>query len=245
MYRYPFWVASIFSSLSTIPSIATQSSSLDLERHIRAQQLQPQFLHNNYTGLTRVVFSAKFSTTDDIVMAKMNSLSAEANNGRFIAGAVFRALHESKWTFERTLTGQPSNGTAHGQAQFHFSNQQELLYKEQGKLILPSQTPLDITQKYLYVYDTVEDLLTVYFVDEKNQRTSLFHTIHFQPKEASPLEWIANGEHLCGQDHYSASYLFAFNGSDLARFEITYQVKGPAKDYVSKTIFQPFIDDVK
>jgi hypothetical protein len=266
MYRGPFWaiielqsrwVASIFSGLSNIPSIATQQSGLDLERRIRAQQPRPQFPHNDFIGLAdglaQEVFGATFSGTSDIVittqyrtggpdqavMDEMNSICEEANNGRFIAGAVFRALHESKWTFERTLTGQPSDGMANGQAQFHYSDQEELLYKEQGKLILSSQIPLDITQKYLYVYDKSQDLLTVYFVDDKNKRASLFHTIHFQPKQTSQLGWVANGEHLCGQDHYSVSYLFAFNGIDLARFEITYQVKGPAKDYVSKTIFQP------
>jgi hypothetical protein len=266
MYRGPFWpiielqsrwVASIFSGLSIIPSISTQKSGLDLERRIRAQQPRPQFPHFDYIGLAndlaQEVFGTTFFCTDDIVLAtqyrtggpdqaimdEVNSLCAEANNGRFIAGAIFRSLHESKWTFERTLTGQPSNGIVHGQAQFHYSNHDELLYKEQGKLILSSQIPLDITQKYLYVYDKSQDLLTVYFVDENNKRTSIFHTIHFQSKQTSEFGWIANGEHLCGQDHYSVSYLFAFNGIDLVRFEITYQVKGPAKDYLSKTIFQP------
>jgi len=267
MYRGPFWaiielqsrwVAAIFSGLSLIPSIETQQIGLDIERRIRAQQPRPQFPHTDLVGhaddLAKEILGATFLNTSDIVMSthyrtdgpdqsvvdEVNSICEEANQGRFIAGAVFRALHESKWTFERILTGKPSDGTVHGRAQFYFSDQDELLYKEQGKLILSSSLiPLDITQKYLYVYDKIQDILTVYFVDDNNKRTLLFHTIHFQSKQSSQNGWIANGEHLCSQDHYSACYLFAFNGINLSRFEITYTVKGPAKDYVSKTIFQP------
>ena len=87
-------------------------------------------------------------------------------------------------------------------------------------------------------------MLTVYFVNEKSQLGSLFHTIHFQPRENSSTGWLANGEHLCSQDHYSTSYFFALNGVNLSEFEITYTVKGPAKDYVSKTVFQPIKDHV-
>jgi len=266
MYRGPFWatielqsrwVAAIFSGLLSIPSIATQRIGLDMERRIRDQQPRPQFPHGDYVGnaddLAKEIFGATSSNTSDIVIStqfrtdgpdqsvldEMNSIFEEANQGRFIAGAVFRAFHESKWTFERTLTGKPSDGIVHGQAQFHFSNQEELLYKEQGKLILSSQIPLDITQKYIYSYDKSKDLLTVYFVDENNKRTSLFHTIHFQPRQSSQIGWTANGEHLCNQDYYSVYYLFVFNGINLSRFEITYTVKGPMKDYVSKTIFLP------
>ena len=263
MYRGPFWSIIelqsrwIASGISSVPSLATQQVGLDIEHRIRAQQPRSQFPHGDIVGyahdLAKEVFGTTFSRTnnivivseyqsngtDPIVMDEVNILCTEANKARFIAGAVFRALTESTWTFERTLTGKPSDGNVHGQAQFHHSTQGELLYQEKGKLILPSQNPLDITQKYLYVYNSTEDLLTVYFVNEQNQRTSLFHTIHFQPKETSSHGWIAHGEHLCGQDHYSSSYLFAFNGMNLSRFEITYTVKGPAKDYISKTIFQP------
>lgn len=269
MYRGPFWaiielqarwVASIFSGLSSIPSIQIQQAGLDMEHRIRSQQPRPQFPHSDFVGyaddLAKEIFDEKTSNKNDILLStefrtdgpdqavidEVNSLCQQANQGRFIAGAVFRALHESTWKFERILTGIPSDGIVNGQAKFSYLNQDELIYKEQGKLILSSsspQIPLDITQKYLYTYDKSNDLLTVYFVNGQNQRQSLFHTIHFQPKQSSNLGWTANGEHLCSQDHYSAQYLFVFNGINLSRFEITYTVKGPAKDYTSKTVFQP------
>lgn len=263
MYRGPIWaitelqsrwVAAIFSGLSS----GTQKLDFNMEHRIRAQQPQSQFSHTDFVGHTddsakEILDAISSSSTSNIVKPTQfqadgsnssaidegNSLCDNTNQGQFIADAIFRAFHENKWTFKRILTGKPSDGTAHGQAQFSFSNPEELLYKEQGKLILSSNIPLDITQKYLYVYDKSQDNLTVYFVDEKNQRGSIFHTINFQSKQSSDIGWIATGEHLCSQDHYSAHYLFVFNGINLSRFEITYTVKGPTKDYVSKTIFHP------
>lgn len=230
MYRSPFcanlqlqsrWITSIFTRLSSVRCLVTQLHGLDVQqRRIRSSN-------------TVLVSQFQSNRLDRIFMAELNTLCQGDNPRR----SVYRALHESKWTFERTLTGKPSDGTAHGHAQFHHFNSEGLLYKEQGKLFLSSSNSLDITQKYLYIYNSSEDLLSVYFVDEHNQRTSLFHTIQFQPKDTSSLNWIAHGEHLCGQDHYSTSYLFVFNGINLSRLEIIYTVKGPAKDYISKTIF--------
>ncbi|CAM4782547.1 unnamed protein product [Rotaria magnacalcarata] len=266
MYRGPFWaiielqsrwVASVFAGLLPAPLVVIQNAGLDMERRIREQQPRPQFPHNDYVGSINdlvkettmntssdkndIAIPAKYRTDgpDEKILDEVNATCQQADQGHFIAGAVFRALHQSQWTFERTLKGKPSDGFASGQAQFYFSKQKELLYKEQGNLNLPSQIPLDVTQKYIYAYDTDNDLLSVYFVDNNNERGSLFHTISFQSKHSSDDGWIANGQHLCSQDHYSASYLFVFNGINLSRFEIEYIVEGPAKDYTSKTIFQP------
>ncbi len=160
------------------------------------------------------------------------------NNG-FIAGALFRALHNSIWTFERVLTGKPSDGVVQGRAQFILSHPHELLYQEQGKLTLTSKTPLNTSQKYIYRYDEESKLLSVYFVDANNRSAALFHPLHFQPNSSSPFSWLANGEHLCRQDQYFASYSFAFHGIDLSRLQITYTVKGQAKAYISQTVFEP------
>lgn len=164
---------------------------------------------------------------------------ANANAGHFIAGVMFRALQNSQWTFERVLTGKPSDGIVHGRAQFLFSHSDELLYQEQGKFTLTAQTPLESSQHYLYRYDEDNDRLSVYFIDGNHRSAALFHTLHFQPKLSPSVGWLANGEHLCSQDHYFASYLLAFNGVNLSRLQITYRVKGPAKAYISQTVFEP------
>lgn len=163
----------------------------------------------------------------------------DANAGRFIAGAMFRALQNSQWTFERVLTGEPSDGIGHGRAQFLFSHSDELLYQEQGKFTLTAQTPLESSQQYLYRYGEDSDRLSVYFIDGNNRSAALFHTLHFQPHSYSPVGWLATGEHLCSQDRYFASYSLVFNGVNLSRLQITYRVKGPAKAYISQTVFEP------
>ena len=269
MYRGPFWaiielqsrwVAAAFSGLLPTPSIAVQQAGLNMERQIRAQQPRPQFPHGDYVGAAdafaneilgqerscegNLVISTDYRTDqpDQGVLAEVKAVCDGAMQGRFVAGAVFRALHESRWSFHRTLTGRPHDGQVHGNAHFRSSDQHELSFVEQGQLTLSAtdglRQPLDVTQKYLYVYDEQQDQLSVYFLNRDQVRGALFHTIDFRPKESSTLGWTAVGEHLCGDDHYSASYLFVFKGIILSRFEITYTVEGPTKDYVSKTIFQ-------
>ncbi|CAF3040741.1 unnamed protein product, partial [Rotaria sp. Silwood2] len=192
MYRGSFWliielqsrcVASIFSGLISISSISLQKLGIDMEHHIGDQQPRPQFPHNDYIGIVNdlekeiyfkkssknlndIVISTQYriNEPDKLIINKINSICEEENNGKFIGGVVFGSLHESKWKFERTLKGKPSDGIVNGQAEFYFSQQNELIYKEQGKLILSSKQSLDITQKYIYIYDNNNDLITVFLL---------------------------------------------------------------------------------
>ncbi|CAF4894358.1 unnamed protein product [Rotaria sp. Silwood1] len=247
MYRSLYWpiiklqfrcVVAIFSNHISIP---LQQICFNMEHHIQDQQFRSQF------DLPKEILSTNTNDTTiptqnqtELIVDEMNSICKEVNNDRSIADAIFRSLNESKWTFERILKGKPCDGIVHGQAQFNISQSNELIYKEQGKLILSSEKQFDITQKYIYVYNKNEDVINVYFVDNNtNKRSLIFHTIYFQSKNFLSNEWIANGQHLCNQDYYFVSYLFVFNQINLSRFEIIYTVKGPTKDYISKTIFQP------
>lgn len=161
---------------------------------------------------------------------------------RSIAGRVFRALRERRWTFDRTLIGEPGSGHVHGQAQFDLSTANELLYREQGQLTLASMktsdTPMDVSQRYFYVYDETDETLKVYFVEKSDERGSFFHQVQFDASSSDSEECRAAGEHQCQSDHYSASYLFQWKEENLSRFEIIYTVRGPCKDYISRTIFQ-------
>lgn len=172
-------------------------------------------------------------------MDQLPIICSNANAGHCIAGTVFGVLCNSTWRFKRVLTGKPSDGIVHGRAQFFFSHADELLYQEQGQLTLTLQTPLEISQQYRYRYDADNDRLSVYFVDGNNRSAALFYTLYFQPTSSSPVGWLATGEHLCSQDHYLALYSWAFNGVNLSRWQITYTVKGPAKAYVSHTVYEP------
>lgn len=134
------------------------------------------------------------------------------------------------------------SGTVIGEAQFDISQENELLYNEQGKLTLSSMDSLDeslnVSQKYLYIYDPNTDQINSYFVEKNTLRGSFFHQLRFEEKQTSTDQWIATGEHLCGQDHYCVFYSFHVNGTSLSQFQIKYVVKGPKKDYVSSTTFR-------
>lgn len=258
------WIASIFSNRVPIPSVAEQEIGLDVERRVRAQEFRPQFPHGDYVGMindfTREMIGLIPSTTMDIVVPaqyrpnepdqfvlnEIDSICKAAKQGRFIAGVVICSLQESKWTFERRVKDRSTEDIIQGEAQFSlFEHKQQLLYIEQEKSnsssLNVSEKVWPIARKYLYVYDENQDIINVYFVNNNDNSCGVcFHTIYFQPNkssETSQLGRTAIGEHQNEQDHCTITYLFVFNGIYLIRFEITYTIKGPTKDYVSKTVF--------
>ena len=257
------WVAAIFSDRQSIPSSDIQQKGLDLERRMRDQHSRPQLPHSDYVGhlndLAKEVNGALPSNATDFVvptqyradapeqsvLIQIDALCEAAKQGRFVAGVVFRSLHESKWSFERILTHQSTDFATHGEAHFSLTQQQQqLLFIEQEGItsssLNVSKKPLYIREKYMYVYDEVQDVLSVYFIGQNNMVDSLFHTISFQPNKSSETSqpgWAAIGEFECDQDYYSIFYLCVFNGIQLVRLEISYIVKGPTTDYVSKTVF--------
>ncbi|KAF3902747.1 hypothetical protein AA313_de0203252 [Arthrobotrys entomopaga] len=48
----------------------------------------------------------------------------------------------------------------------------------------------------------------------------------------------ATGDHLCIKDNYAARYAFEFEGGELKWWSLRYNVSGPAKDYISSTVFR-------
>ena len=240
------WVAAIFSGRSTGPSLEEQQDGLDLEHRVRAQDPRPQFPHVDYVGmandLAREVLGAVPSTdmdlvlpmhyspgeADQIILEQINSLCQAAHAGRFVAGAVFRALHESRWKFERTITDQNSRGEA------RFGSLKEpshLLYTE-------STGHFDPLHKYIYVYDEAKDLISVHFHIDGELLGAMFHTIRFERSQSSPSGWVASDDYRLDRGHCSITYLFVFDGIYLSRFELTFVVKGSANDYTSTTVFQ-------
>jgi hypothetical protein len=239
MYRGPYWavielqarwVSAVFSGALSIPSVAIQQSGIEVEQRVRAQRPRPQFPHGDYVGLlddlareahvvvpvniTDIVISTHYRTDgpDPAVLAEMNSVCDASNRGRFVAGAVYRALHGSKWHYETTVTDRLAKSVSIGKAHFS-SSQKELLYTEQGESAASTLvvTPCFVAQKYVYHYDEENDSIAVYFVNNNDERGSLFHTLRFQSTATVDIHEEQKGWKTVSEyqfEHYESNMLF-------------------------------------
>lgn len=135
------------------------------------------------------------------------------------ARTVFDML-KGAWSYQRTISDY---GTIDGEAVFALTEPDVLHYREKGLLQLTDGPVLEAHQEYVYRLEEDEHLLSVYFRDGR-----LFHHLAFGDDGRT-----ASGDHLCKMDFYQAAY--RFNGPEA--FTLTYNVKGPKKDYVSETHF--------
>ncbi|PAA89428.1 hypothetical protein BOX15_Mlig027722g1, partial [Macrostomum lignano] len=179
------------------------------------------------------------------------------------AAAVFRGLRDSRWRFVRRVSGRPQSVEAEGEAAFESfeasaSRWSCLAYRESGwmRSLTAGDAAADwlpVSARYRYVLDGgAGGGLSVHFADPDSSDADppdtwrLFHRVEFSDEAAaaaaaagSPVELTAGGRHLCSADLYLADYRFRFHGDRLTEFSIAYTVRGPAKDYVSSTQFQP------
>jgi hypothetical protein len=156
-------------------------------------------------------------------------------------------LLEGKWRINRFINGV---GKLDGFALFEKCKNNELFYNENGQFTFDdSLKSFEASQKYIYKYinqtkdDKIEDDIHVYFhnlADETNSR--LFHK--FGPCKMQNFVTF-NDIHYCGNDIYHVTYEFTKDSidnilreNDKFEFIITYDVKGPKKNYLSKTYFK-------
>ncbi|KAK6343108.1 hypothetical protein TWF718_008481 [Orbilia javanica] len=141
--------------------------------------------------------------------------------------------------------------------------QPTLLYTETGELITTTGLTLRANKKYIYTYSSAEDKLSAWFVKESRDGSNaqkdngnnannnnnnveidyLFHELVFGGTEDGDVltvdgKWKAAGDHLCIKDNYSARYEFDIRKGEVKSWVLRYDVKGPAKDYVSETRFE-------
>lgn len=129
---------------------------------------------------------------------------------------------EGRWQLERGIL---PGGAMRGEAKFISVSKVEFNYMEQGVLTLDHGDVIhDVTRSYIYKLE--DDHIQVFYADGSDDG-ALFHVLKFENERE------AQAEHLCGEDFYRSHY--AFDLPDC--FTITHEVKGPKKDYVSKTIF--------
>lgn len=135
--------------------------------------------------------------------------------------AVFDRL-EGRWRLDRSIAGQ---ATMQGQAAFGRVGADRLHYREQGRVVLASGQAFDGHRDYLF--ERGEDGFSVLFAEEPPR---LFHRIVLA-RTADAIEGAAG--HLCAADQYDSRYRFLEDGA----FVIEHRVRGPRKDYLSRTVF--------
>ncbi|KAF3940012.1 hypothetical protein ABW19_dt0204271 [Dactylella cylindrospora] len=165
------------------------------------------------------------------------------------------------WTLRRSLTSAlPSfpSGTFIGTATLspHSAfNNSSILYSESGELKTESGLVLKANKQYIYSYDEEKDQISAWFVREGDrprgvvdnanpehddtgvQPDYLFHVLLFEDDQKDG-SLKAIGDHLCIKDMYSAVYEFGLDIDGVVEsWSLRYNVKGPAKDYVSETKF--------
>ena len=192
--------------------------------------------------------AAATATTTSIAAAAAAAAAATAADGAEVAAP--SCGH--RWTAAPPVAPYHSLG----------SDVPEYLYSESGELTTTTGARLSASRKYIYQCDgnsraEPDYTITAWFVKPGNAGSAdddvgagdvdyFFHELDFAraPEDMGSAEgvdgsggWKAASEHLCGRDWYFPAYRFVFSAARLDRFWIRYRVIGPAKDYVTESLY--------
>ena len=138
------------------------------------------------------------------------------------AAGVFARLAGS-WSLTRSLS---TGASMTGEAIFTPRNDGALAYRETGTLRLPGKQTFDAERRY--IYRATQEGFSVFFAEPSEP---LFHLILLHE-----VDGVLNGHahHPCRDDTYLSTYEFHCDGS----FTLVHDVSGPAKEYLSRTVFR-------
>lgn len=146
-----------------------------------------------------------------------------------LARRIFNLL-EGKWIINREILNV---GRLAGDCTFKREDSQDtLVYQEKGTFhLLSNNESYQASRKYLY--KLTDNDIYVFFDDNR-----FFHQFYLNNKtDTNDLtELIITAVHNCSPDVYNIRY--EFNLDTPNKFYIIYDVKGPNKDYVSKTFLK-------
>jgi len=126
------------------------------------------------------------------------------------------------WRLDREI---PGSAWMRGSATFRRLSDGRLEYAEQGRVRLPDGSVFDGSRRY--GFERADGGFAVYFAPGPPR---LFHRIEIVDDGA---ELVGTASHLCAADTYHSRYAFRPDGS----FLVEHVVRGPRKDYVSRTVF--------
>lgn len=142
-------------------------------------------------------------------------------NAEIAPGLVFESM-PGNWTFERTVAFHAS---MRGEAEITLISPEEALYRERARIELARGEGVNGTRSY--TYRKQKSGFDILFAETE----LLFQSLRFR-YEGSLL--AATAIHDCIQDRYSSEYVLR----SANRMFVRHTVCGPAKNYVSETIFQ-------
>lgn len=165
--------------------------------------------------------------------------------------ALFDSLN-GKWAMQRDIANFRDDGlagTVSGSANFERRDPTspdtaaEYLYIEDGKFTTTTGMVLQATRRWIWRYHdsaATEAPISVHFVKADGETEDyVYNLLTFPPKEGSEIvdgrEVLkARAEHPCGDDFYVSTYEFTMA---MGKFEVRHEVKGPSKDYISRTTY--------
>lgn len=165
-------------------------------------------------------------------------------NLKLLSPATFRAL-QGNWNLYRTLNSalpQYPSGTFRGTASFHPRDptapeySAEMLYVEDGELTTLQGFVMRGHRRYVYRLKDGAGISSWFVKSDGLTVDYLFHTLAFEIDEHEGWKAIGSS-HLCLEDYYESDYRFYFNGVNIKKWELGYQVNGPKKDYSTKSTF--------
>ncbi|MCZ2498788.1 hypothetical protein GN316_18655 [Xylophilus sp. Kf1] len=137
------------------------------------------------------------------------------------ADAVFDRL-EGRWALDREIAGTARMA---GSAVFRRLPDGWLGYREEARVMLADGRSHAGSQQY--IFERAAGGFRVHFAETPPR---LFHAVAVAA-QAGAL--VGSTTHLCVADTYDSRYTFRADGG----FEVVHTVRGPRKDYVSRTVF--------
>lgn len=158
--------------------------------------------------------------------------------------AIFASLI-GKWSIERQIIDKLANLTAHvnGYATITETKPNELLYSEEVQVKWQNATEEHLaSKKYRYILDGPNnDIITqynsIFSKDSDELEYEKMYDLKFYRDDGNEKKFHAIGEFLCSKDLYKAEYDF----ESPRRFRLNYEAKGPAKNFVTISIFKKCI----
>jgi tRNA A64-2'-O-ribosylphosphate transferase len=160
-----------------------------------------------------------------------------------------------EWQFDRKITNFHRDGFAGivlGTAVFQPRMSKspdilsEYLYLEKGSFKTTSGLEMRVSRRWIWqlshrktpsTSETQSCIISIYFVKADGETEDyLYNELGFEEREDGRM--AAYAEHPCGEDFYKSTYEMGTDekeGQKLVSFDVVHEVKGPSKDYVSRT----------